>query len=184
MKYHTLLAFVLGVWLGGSILITGVVSYNFAGFEDLFARNPKLAEQAAFDPRDAEAKRASPLWVQAAELNRVFFHAWNRTQVVLGVLALVLALAARVRRFPLALLALALVLVVYTHLGLEPQIVDLGRQLDFVPRNPPPPLLEPFQRSHQAYFLIDTFRFCLVLVAAGLLLFSGPRGGTLMYPKT
>jgi hypothetical protein len=175
MKNHPLLAFVLGCWLGGSILMMAVVSYNFAGFEDLFARNPQLAEHAGFDPRDTDAKKASLLWVHAAELNRVFFQGWNRAQFVLGGLALVLAVAARAPRLPLILLALGLALVLLTHLALEPRIVELGRQLDFRPRTPPPPMLAAFQAAHRDYFIADTARFVLVLAAGGLLLLRGSR---------
>jgi hypothetical protein len=175
MKNHPLLAFILGCWLGGSVLMMAVVSYNFAGFEDIFARNPRLAQQAGFDPRDTDAKKASLLWVHSAELNRVFFHAWNRAQLVLGSLALVLAVAARARRLPLILLALGLALVLLTHLALEPRIVDVGRQLDFLPRTPPPPMLAVFQAAHRDYFIVDTARFILVLTACGLLFSTGPR---------
>ena len=157
------------------MLVGAAVSYNFAGFEDLFARNPRLAQQAGFDPRDTAAKKASALWVHAAELNRVLFQAWNRAQIVLGTLILALAVVWRARRLPTALLALSLALVIFTHLSLEPRVLDLGRQLDFVPRDPPPPLLGPFQDAHRVYFLTDTLRFCLLLVAAGLLFYGGPR---------
>jgi hypothetical protein len=174
MKNHPLLAFVLGCWLGGSILMGAVASYNFAGFDDLFARNPQLAQHAGFDPRDADAKKASLLWVHAAELNRVFFNAWNRAQLVLGAVALALAIAARARPLPIALLAAALALVAVTHLGLEPRIVELGRQLDFLPRQPPPPMLASFQNAHRAYFIADSARFALLLAAGGLLLFGAP----------
>lgn len=153
------------------------VSYNFAGFEDLFARNPTLAQAAGFDPRDTAAKKASALWVHAAELNRVLFQAWNRAQLVLGALTLALAVLWRARRLPVLLLAAALALVVYTHFGLEPRVLDLGRALDLVPRDPPPPLLAPFQDAHRAYFLADTLRFCLLLTAAGLLLYGGAPAG-------
>ncbi len=79
MKNHPLLAFLLGIWLGGSVLVGAAVSYNFAGFED------------------------------------------------------------------------------------------------FVPRTPPPPQLAAFQDAHRAYFLADTLRFCLVLAAAGLFLYTGSQ---------
>jgi len=84
MKDHPLLAFLLGIWLGGSVLVGAAVSYNFAGFED------------------------------------------------------------------------------------------------FVPRTPPPPQLAAFQDAHRAYFLADTLRFCLVLTAAGLLLYGGPRNAEML----
>jgi hypothetical protein len=166
MKTRALLILVLGIWLGGSLIMGGVVSYNFAGFEDLFTRNPALAERAGFDPADTEAKKTSLLWVHASELNRVFFHAWNLAQLVLGALAVVLALAARARWLPVTLLALAVCVVAYVHLGIEPQVVDLGRQLDFLPRTPPPPMVEPFQRLHGLYFSAELLRLALVALAA------------------
>jgi len=182
MKHHPLLAFLLGIWLGGSVLVGAAVAYNFAGFEDLFARNPKLAQQAGFLPQDTAAKKSSALWVHAAELNRVLFQAWNRTQLVLGALVLGLAITWRARRLATVLLALGLALVLFTHFGLEPQVVGIGRQLDFVPRTPPPPQLAAFQDAHRAYFIADTLRFCLVLAAAGLLLYGGPRNAASQRP--
>ena len=175
MRDHPLLAFILGVWLGGSVLVGAAVSYNFAGFGDLFARNPRLAQAAGFDPADTAAKKQSLLWVHSAELNRVWFGVWNRTQVLLGALTLALAVRARARPLPLALLGLTFALTLVIHLGLEPRVVDLGRTLDLVPREPPPPALAPFQDAHRTYFAADTLRFCLLLTATGLLLYARPR---------
>jgi hypothetical protein len=174
MRTRALLILVLGLWLGGSLVMGAVVSYNFAGFPDLFERNPALAAHAAFDPADSAAKKTSLLWVHASELNRVFFAAWNRTQLVLGALALALALLSRAGRLTIALLALALVLVAWVHLGIEPQVVDLGRQLDFLPRDPPPPQVEPFQRLHGLYFTAELARLALVTLAAALLTLGTP----------
>lgn len=175
MRANSLLFFILGAWLGGSVILGAVVSYNFAGVEDLFARNPRLAEHAGFERSDEQAKKTSLLWVHSSELNRVFFLAWNRTQLMLGGLAVVLALRARARLWPVLLLLAATAVVAYTHLIVEPQIVELGRQLDFLPRLPPPPALEPFQRSHGVYFTLEILRVLLVVAAVLLLLYRTPR---------
>lgn len=177
MKPAPLLHFVLGVWLGGSVILGSIVAYNFSGVEDLFARNPRLAEQAGFSPDDADAKKTSLIWVHSSELNRVFFEIWNRTQLVLGALAVGLALWGRSRRAPVLLLATGTLLVALTHWGIEPEIVALGRQLDFLPRTPPPAILETFQRYHGAYFLAESLRFGVVALAALLLIGRGMRGG-------
>ncbi|WP_295449072.1 hypothetical protein [uncultured Thiodictyon sp.] len=176
MKNQPVLAFLLGVWLGGSVLMGAVAAYNFAGFAHLFERNPALAQHAGFDLKDADAKKASLLWVHSAELNRVLFHYWNRTQIVLGALVLVLALRARASWPAIALLGLGLALVVYVHLGIEPQLVDLGRQLDFVSRTPPPPGLATFQQLHQYSVIADGVRLALLSAAALILLFTGKAG--------
>ena len=176
MKIRALLLLVIGIWIGATIAIGAVVSYNLAGFEDLFARNPPLASQAGFDPADSRAKKESLLWVFASELNRAVFAGWNLTQLAIGALAIALALIARAR-WPIQLtLVLALALVAYLQLVLEPELVRLGRALDFVPRDPPPPGIPDFQRFHGLYFAAETLRFGLVLLAGALLVLS-PMGG-------
>ena len=40
MKPAPFLHFVLGVWLGGSVILGAVVAYNFGGMDELFLRNP------------------------------------------------------------------------------------------------------------------------------------------------
>jgi len=175
MRTRNLLILVLGLWLGGSLVVGAVTSYNFAGFADLFERNPALAAHAGFDPADAEAKRTSLLWVHASELNRVLFDYWNRGQLVLGILAVILALLSRSGRLVPALLSLALLLVVAIHFAIEPRVIELGRQLDFVPRTPPPPQVEPFQRLHGLYFSAELLRLALVVLGAALLVLRRPR---------
>jgi hypothetical protein len=175
MRARALLILVLGLWLGGSLVVGAVTSYNFAGFADLFERNPALAAQAGFDPADMESRKTSLLWVHASELNRVFFDYWNRTQLVLGALALVLGLLSRSGRLVPALLFLALLLVALVHFGIEPQVVELGRQLDFAPRTPAPPQVGPFQRLHGLYFGAELLRLALVALATAVLVLRGPK---------
>jgi hypothetical protein len=175
MKVAPLLHFLLGIWLGGSLVLGAVVAFNFSGFDDLFARNPKLQAHAGFAADDLNAKKTSLLWVHSAELNRVLFEAWNRAQLVLGVLAVLIAVWGKVGRWPLVLLVAATMLVGLVHLILEPRIVELGRQLDFLPRNPPPPMLESFQRYHGIYFSVEILRFGLLVIATLLLLVAAMR---------
>jgi hypothetical protein len=175
MKAAPLLHFVLGIWLGGSVIVSAVVSYNLAGFDDLFDRNPRLQERAGFTPDDAITKKSSLLWVHASELNRVFFEVWNRSQLVLGGLAVLLAVWARSGRLVVVLLILATVLVAILQMALQPQLVELGRQLDFAPRDPPPPGLDDFQRYHGLYFGAESLRLGLVGLAALLSIARGMR---------
>jgi len=175
MKLSPLLHFLLGIWLGGSLILGAVVAYDFSGFDDLFARNPKLQAHAGFTPDDVDAKKSSLLWVHSSELNRVFFEVWNRTQLVLGALILVIGARSGAGRLPLVLLGAATALVGLGHFVLEPPLVDLGRQLDFLPRDPPPPMMEDFQRYHGIYFAVESLRFGLLVVATVLLLVSAMR---------
>jgi hypothetical protein len=175
MKAAPLLHLLLGIWIGGSVMMGAVATYNFAGFSDLFARNARLQERAGFAADDAGAKKRSLLWVHSSELNRVFFETWNRSQLVLGGLAVLLAVLARSPGLAVVLLSGVTALVAVNHLIFEPVMVELGRQLDFVPREPPPPALAEFQRHHGMYFAADSLRFVLLCLAATLVLVRGTR---------
>lgn len=174
MRTERWLCLVLGAWLGGSLLVGGVVAYQLGGFEDLFARNPKLAERAGFTPHDEPAKKTSLLWVHASELNRVVIAKWNRAQLVLGAMAVVLAVVGGARRLTTALLVAVLALVAYLHFWAEPEILALGRQLDFVPRLPPPPELGRFQDQHRHYFGLEITRLLLLTLATLMVVWRAP----------
>jgi len=177
MKLTASLVLLLGIWLGGSVIVGGVVAYNISGFEHLFARNAKLQARAGFTVDDVEAKKSSVLWVYASELNRVFFEVWNRFQLLIGALAVLLAAWAGASRLTLWLLLGATALVAVVHLVLEPQLVDLGRQLDFLPRVPRPAIEESFQRYHAVYMVTESLRLGVVLVATLVLMFQLRRRG-------
>jgi hypothetical protein len=77
----------------------------------------------------------------SSELNRLYFQLWNGAQIVLGALALWLLSGSTARPWAAtrsakwgiaAMLAIVVLMLVY----LTPQIVTLGRSLDFVPRDP------------------------------------------------
>lgn len=175
MKITAALFLLLGIWLGGSIIVGGVVAYNISGFEHLFARNAKLEARAGFSPDDVEAKKTSVLWVHSSELNRVFFEVWNRSQLVIGALSILLAALGRTGRLGLGLLVAATALVAVVHLVLEPQLVDLGRQLDFLSRDPRPPVEESFQRYHLLYMATESLRLGVLLLATLVLMIRPMR---------
>lgn len=173
MKTRGLATVVLGIWLGGSLAVGLVVAYGFAGIDDLLARNPALAEHAGFDVTDVNAKKTSLIWVHTSELNRVYFEAWNQAQLLLGLLTL--GLIVRAGKLPILLVAIATGLVAYVHFVIEPQVIELGRQLDFVPREPPPAIYTEFQQHHKTYFAIEMTRFMLVVIATAWLLWRPPK---------
>ncbi len=171
-----LLVLFLGAWLGGSIVVWGVVVYNFAGIDHMLSRNPALSERAGFDPADEEGRKTSVIWVHSSELNRVFFESWCTAQLVLGAASLLVAFAVG-RGAVIAPLAVAAALVVYQTWFLVPDIVELGRALDFAPRDPPPPELAEFGKRHGLYLGVDMTRVVAVAVAAVAAIWGGRTGG-------
>lgn len=178
MKNSPTSTFLLGLWLGGSVVVLGVVGYNFAGIDPIFEVNPKLAEQAGFDSSDDNAKKTSALWVFASELNRAFFRYWNPVQLGLGVLTLLVVLIRVPRPLSLVTLLLSIAIVTALLLVLEPKLVELGRSIDFVSRVPElPPALVEFQRMHRIYSGLEIAKGVLLLVALFSLLRGYPAKG-------
>jgi hypothetical protein len=62
-----------------------------------------------------------------------------------------------------ALAAVMLLITVFLQLYVVPETVRLGRLLDFVPREPPPPEAAPFWRLHHTYTGLDMLKFLLGL---------------------
>jgi hypothetical protein len=176
-RLRLLLVLSLGLWIGGSIVIWGVATYNFAGVANTLERNTKLAERAGFEPGDTVAMKQSVLWVHSSELNRWYFETWGYAQIGVAAVALVLAILARSKAWITCLVLIALGLAVYSALYLTPEIVGVGRSLDFVPREPPPETLPRFGRLHGISLAVDFGRGLLLIVAALGLIASGHSSG-------
>jgi hypothetical protein len=87
---------------------------------------------------------------------------WNRAERVLGILLLWLVRReGRVVRWAAAVM---LAIAVANFLYFIPQIVEIGRRLDFVPRDTPPPDLSRFWTLHGLYLGMDLTK--LILCAA------------------
>ena len=107
----------------------------------------------------------------SSELNRLYFQMWNVAQVALGLLLLWLTAgspkdgpaSARMTRWSvIAMLASVVLMLVY----LTPAIVSLGRELDFVPRDPAPPGMTRFWLLHAAYTSLEMLKLAAGVVVA------------------
>jgi hypothetical protein len=162
----------LGAWVMGSLVLFVVAPTNFRLIDELLAHSENasfrgLVERVGHDPA------RELLRYLASELNRKFFLLWNVAQLAIAVILVAVSRAVpasrRVRRTLLAALALVLLL-----LALQPMITSLGRGLDFVPRDPPPPELARFQLLHVAYTLIEVVKIVCAGLAAYWLLRAQP----------
>jgi len=154
----------LGGWLMGSVIMFVVATRNFRLVDELLRASPNASFQALVAQTGAPAIR-DLLRYLSSELNREYFRLWNLTQLALGVLAawlLAHASERRARRLVLAALALVAVLLA----GLTPPIISVGRSLDFVPRDPPPPALATFWPLHIGYTVLDLAKTVLIGLAA------------------
>lgn len=160
-------AFCLGVWVMGTVCVSIVAMQNFYTIDRLL-EGPSHAAFAAFVEDAGREDARNVLRYLSSELNRLFFQLWNVGQLGLGAAALWLLwdlrspVAARLRWTLVAMLAVVVVLT----LGITPQILAIGRSIDFVPRDPPPPAVATFGVLHAAYTLLELAKCGAAIVAA------------------
>jgi hypothetical protein len=170
--------FFLGAWILGLLAMAAVAMQNFYTIDTLletlpnpaFARGVEVLDSAS--DADGVPTARELLRYLSSELNRLFFWGWGIAEVGLGLLVVWLLWDGpqrRVRWAGVAMLVLAMVLT----FGLTPPIVNVGRALDFVPRDPSPPQLATFGLYHAAYSVIDGVKLVLGL----LMVFWIARGG-------
>ena len=164
-----LMALLLGGWLLGTLLVAGVAAENFF-MVDRLLRSPSPAEfQQKIAPLPPGEARAV-LRHLVSELNRFYFRVWEGIELVLGAMLLVLAVKfGKNRSITIGvslMLAIGLLMVFY----ITPQLVEIGRGLDFVPRDPRPPELARFGRLHAAYSVLDLCKLLVGIWVAVLLI--------------
>ena len=155
--------FAMGVWVAGSAMTAIVATQNFYTIDRLLAGSPSGAFHDAVS-RLGEPQARDLLRYLSSELNRLYFQLWNGAQMLIGVLALwLLAGSPSARRARIGILGM-LAVVVLMLAYLTPQIVSVGRGLDFVPRDPAPPELGRFWILHGVYTSLE-----MVKLTAGFL---------------
>jgi hypothetical protein len=160
----------LGVWLTGTICVSVVATQNFYTVDRLLAKRATPVFNTIVD-REGQSRTRDLLRYLSSELNRLYFQLWNGTQVILG--WLVVWLVAGQRR-PIRWLVGAMVMATVAVAAMTPQIVSLGRSLDFVPRDPAPPGMSRFWILHGAYTSIEMIKLAIGAVATILLVQETP----------
>jgi hypothetical protein len=164
---------VMGMWIMGSICMSVVATENFYTIDRLLETSPNVEFHRSVQQL-GHAPARDLLRYLSSELNRLYFRTWNVVQLVLGGLALWLvarfavpsAPQSALRRRALWGIAAMLGVVVLMLVYLTPQIVSLGRSLDFVPRDPAPPGMQTFWILHAAYTSLEMLKLLTGLVVA------------------
>jgi hypothetical protein len=157
--------FGMGLWTAGSLCVSVVATENFYTIDRLLNASPSGPFHEALarlgDPQGRDLLR-----YLSSELNRLYFQLWNGAQILIGAAVLALlagdATARRARLVVAGMLAVVVVMLAY----LTPQIVAIGRGLDFVPRDPAPPSLGRFWILHGAYTSLEIAKLAAGLMAS------------------
>ena len=159
---------VLGVWLMGSICTSIVATQNFYTVDRLLANQDGHGAFAAMVQKLGQPAARELLRYLSSELNRLYFQIWNGAQLVLGAMALWLLADSRKQDAAFTCVAGMTAVVVLMLAYLTPAIVSLGRELDFVPRDPAPPGMSRFWVLHGAYTSLEMLKLAIGLLAAWL----------------
>jgi len=165
MRTQLLLTATLGAWLAGTLFMWMTAIKNFETVDVILTAPPPAlksmtAELAAADLREV-------MRYQASEVNRLFFAGWGATQVLLGLVALLLGWKSSGGRMVTGCVVGAVVIAGVLQTVAVPETIRLGRIIDFGGGS----LAETaaFWRYHHTYTGLDMTKVILLIVATGLL---------------
>jgi len=152
--------FGMAALLTGTVFVAIVATQNFYTIDRLLASQPNPAFGAAVTKLGVSESR-DLLRYLSSELNRLYFQYWNAAQLALGIWVLwmirKLPNSRRAKSYVVAMLGIGLVLTIL----ITPQILYIGRELDFAPHDPQTPRLRTFGLLHAAYTLLDAIQMIL-----------------------
>jgi hypothetical protein len=153
-----------------------VVTENFRSVDRLLARPaPQAAQQ--LDKLGSSMPRML-LRYQVSEQNRWYFETWGIAAAILGAaLLMVLLFGSTETNFTLLLALLMLLIAIVQRFALTPQMVALGRIIDWVPAGDPSPERSRFWMLHNAFVGLDIVNWMLGFFLTGRLLFRRKKRG-------
>jgi hypothetical protein len=157
---------ILGAWIMSTLCMWFAATRSFATVDTVLKRaEPQFA--ATTKPLGDDSTRVV-LRYMASEINRTLFLGYGGLQILMGVILLFLVWRQSPRRHldvgvVIAMLTLSVVLTAV----ITPWIISVGRSIDFLPRNPPPPIMPRFWALHGSYTGLDGVK---LLAGIGLLI--------------
>jgi len=147
-----------------------VATQNFRSVDRLLAKPAAPAAQQVAKLGPGAARTL--LRYQVSEQNRWYFETWGILEIAIGVvLLLVLVFGSTETNFTLLLALLMLLIAALQRFLLTPEIVALGRVIDFVPVAQPSPERSRFWMLHTAYTSMEVLKWGLGFFLTAKLLF-------------
>lgn len=130
MQFHRLASFILGLWLGASILMDVAASQNFQSVTRVLSGGDLRMFELTRAAGGSEPARLL-LRQFAGETNRFLFENWEWAELLVGLaLFLVLLFARSYQKLALALCLGMFVIVASQRFYLTPAITELGRAVE------------------------------------------------------
>jgi len=168
-----MIAFVLGLWLAGMAMVAYVTSLSLRTVGSVMVVPPHEASKW-IDVLGKEKVRTL-LMHGGSELNRSLFEFWGNTDLVICIFLLVAVVMNKSGKVLIILTAVLLLLGSASAYLLSPQMVAVGRQLDFRVVFPVPPEIVQFAALERMYYGLAVARTLIVATMVTLLLYRSGR---------
>ena len=156
--------FCMAVWLAGTVILGVIVVQNLYTVDRLLTDSPNGVFRHAVDTMTTAPTVRDLLRYLASELDRLYFQYWNLAQLPLGILTLSLVSKLPNSRHPTWEIASMLGVVLFLMIFVTPEMLSVGRSLDFVASDPMPATLRKLALFHTAYAV-----FTLINIVLGIL---------------
>ena len=152
--------FCMAAWLAGTVFMVVVATQNFYTIDRLLEQSPNAVFNEAVAAMQHPSAR-DMLRYLSSELNRLYFQYWNLAQFPMGIVALWLVNALPKSKHAVWGIVSMLLVVMFLMVFVTPPILSIGRELDFVPRDPAPPQMRTFGLLHAAYTVLTLINLVL-----------------------
>ncbi len=167
MHHTRIAAFLLGAWLLGCLFLAFVATRNFRTVDAVLAAPPPEASKMLQTLGHDNARQL--LRYLAGEENRGFFDTWELAQLVLGTALTGFLLFGVEKRLLAGLAGAMLILTLFQHLKITPELLWLGRSIDFLPGTAESQARDQFWKLHGIYGGIEVMKMLLAVAIAAFL---------------
>ncbi len=176
VHFRRLACFILGAWLAGVVFMDTVATQNFRSVDRLLVQ-PAAQAGEQFDKLGRDVARTL-LRHQVSEQNRWYFEMWGLVEIGLGAaLLMVLLFGSSETNLMLVVPVLMLLIAVAQRFALTPQMVVIGRVIDWVPASEASADRSRFWLLHNAFVGLDLVNWALGIYLTGKLLFRRKKRG-------
>jgi len=152
--------FCMAVWLCGNVFMMVVATQNFFTIDRLIAESPNEVFNSTVSTMENPSAREMLRYL-SSELNRLYFQYWNLAQLPLGIVALWLVTGLPESKYATWEIVSMLLVVLFLMVFITPPVVNIGRVLDFVPRDPVPSQMRTFGLLHATYTVFSVINLVL-----------------------
>jgi hypothetical protein len=174
MHHTRIAAFLLGAWLLGSLFLAFVATRNFRAVDAVLSSAPPEAFKMIQTVGRDNARQL--LRYLAGEENRTYFEAWELAQLALGTALTGFLLLGVEKRLLASLAGAMLVLTLVEHFKITPDLLWMGRSIDFIPAATESQTRAQFWKLHGIYGALEVVKMLLAVTIAGFLFGMGRRG--------